>query len=107
MVSSRRSIYWEAIAGEIGYPPTYVKNRVQQIVDAIVANRARVMAGVTALPGATEGYGVQTAAAVEGNALRMVERLSRRNISGRSSLACLRAPIAGSHRQGDRAVQIC
>jgi hypothetical protein len=30
----------EAIAREIGYRPTDVKNRVQQIVDAMVTNRA-------------------------------------------------------------------
>ncbi len=67
--------HWEAIAREIGYRPTDVKNRVQQIVDAMVANRAKVTAEVTALPGATEGYVVQTAEAVEENALRMAGRL--------------------------------
>lgn len=67
--------HWEAIAREIGYRPTDVKNRVQQIVDAMVANRAKVTADVTALPGATEGYVVQTAEAVEENALRMAGRL--------------------------------
>ena len=72
MVAGR---HWEAIAREIGYRPTDVKNRVQQIVDAMVANRAKVTAEVTALPGATEGYVVQTAQAVEENALRMAGRL--------------------------------
>ena len=72
MVAGR---HWEAIAREIGYRPTDVKNRVQQIVDAMVANRAKVTTEVTALPGATEGYVVQTAAAVEENALRMAGRL--------------------------------
>ncbi len=72
MVAGR---HWEAIAREIGYRPTDVKNRVQQIVDALVANRAQVTAEVTALPGATEGYVVQTAEAVEENALRMAGRL--------------------------------
>lgn len=67
--------HWEAIAREIGYRPTDVKNRVQQIVDAMVANRARVTDYVTALPGATEGYVVQTAEAVEDNALRVAGRL--------------------------------
>lgn len=67
--------HWEVIAREIGYRPTDVKNRVQQIVDAMVANRAKVTAEVTALPGATEGYVVQTAQAVEENALRMAGRL--------------------------------
>ena len=67
--------HWEAIAREIGYRPTDVKNRVQQFVDAMVANRAKVTAEVTALPGATERYVVQTAEAVEENALLMVGRL--------------------------------
>lgn len=72
MVAGR---HWEAIAHEIGYRPTDVKHRVQQIVDAMVANRARVTADVTALPGATEGYVVQAAEAVDENALRMAGRL--------------------------------
>jgi serine/threonine-protein kinase HipA len=72
MVAGR---HWEAIARQIGYRPTDVKNRVQQIVDAMVANRAKVTEEVTALPGATEGYVVQTAEAVEENALRMAGRL--------------------------------
>ena len=67
--------HWEAIAREIGYRPTDVKNRVQQIVDAMVANRAKVTREVGALPGATKGYVTQTAETVEGNALRMVGRL--------------------------------
>ena len=67
--------HWEAIAREIGYRPTDVKNRVRQIVDAMVANRAKVTREVSVLPGATEGYVAQTAEAVEGNALRMVGRL--------------------------------
>lgn len=67
--------HWEAVARDVGYRPTDVKNRVQQIVDAMVANRAQVTAHVTALSGATEGYVVQTAEAVEENALRMAGRL--------------------------------
>ena len=41
----------------------------------MVANRAKVTTDVTALPGGTEGYVVQTAEAVEDNALRMAGRL--------------------------------
>lgn len=67
--------HWEAIAREIGYRPTDVKNRVQQIVDALVANKAKIMEDVTALAGAREGYVMQTADAVEENALRMAGRL--------------------------------
>ncbi|TQM90359.1 type II toxin-antitoxin system HipA family toxin [Roseinatronobacter monicus] len=67
--------HWEALAREVGYRPTDVKHRVQQIVDALVANRAKITNEVAALPGASEGYVVQTAEAVEGNALRMAGRL--------------------------------
>jgi serine/threonine-protein kinase HipA len=67
--------HWEALAREVGYRPTDVKHRVQQIVDALVANRAKITDEVAALPGTSEGYVVQTAEAVEGNALRMAGRL--------------------------------
>lgn len=67
--------HWESIAREIGYRPTDVKNRVQQLVDAIVENRAKVTAEVSALPGASAGYVEQTAEAVEENALRMAGKL--------------------------------
>jgi serine/threonine-protein kinase HipA len=67
--------HWEALAQEVGYRPTDVKNRVQQLVDALVANKVKTTAEVTALSGATEGYTVQTAEAVEENALRMAGKL--------------------------------
>jgi len=52
-----------------------VRNRVQELVDKLVAGRVKVTAEVAALQGATEGYVTQTAEAVEGNALRMAGRL--------------------------------
>ncbi|MDD3786922.1 MAG: hypothetical protein PHQ87_15360, partial [Hydrogenophaga sp.] len=67
--------HWEAIARDVGYRPTDVKNRVQQIVDALVANREKITAEVSALPGATKGYVAQTAEAIETNARRMAGRL--------------------------------
>ena len=67
--------HWEAVARDIGYRPTDVKNRVQQIVDAMVASNAKVTDEVSALYGATVGYVVETAEAVEKNALRMAGRL--------------------------------
>jgi serine/threonine-protein kinase HipA len=67
--------HWEALAREVGYRPTYVKSHVEQLVSAMVANRVKVTAEVSALAGATKGYVVQTAEAVEANALRMMERL--------------------------------
>ena len=72
MVAGR---HWEAIARDVGYRPTDVKNRVQQIVDALVANREKITDEVSALPGATKGYVVQTAEAIEANARRMAGRL--------------------------------
>ena len=67
--------HWEAMARDIGYRPTDVRNRVQDLVDKLVAGRVKVTAEVAALQGATEGYVTQTAEAVEGNALRMAGRL--------------------------------
>lgn len=67
--------HWEAMAREIGYRPTDVRNRVQELVDKLVAGRVSVSSDVAALPGATEGYVAQTAGAVEANALRMAGRL--------------------------------
>jgi len=68
--------HWEAIASEIGYRPTDVRNRVQELVDRLVANRVRVTEEVAALPGATAGYVAQTAELVEANALRIAGRVS-------------------------------
>lgn len=67
--------HWEAMAREIGYRPTDVRNRVQELVDKLVAGRVSVTAEVTAFAGATEGYVTQTAAAVEANALSVAGRL--------------------------------
>ena len=67
--------HWEAMAREIGYRPTDVRNRVQELVDKLVASRVRVTADIAAIPGSTEGYVTQTAEAVEANALRMAGRL--------------------------------
>jgi serine/threonine-protein kinase HipA len=47
---------------------------VHQTVEAMVANRAKIMAKVAALLGATAGYVIQTADAVENNALRILGR---------------------------------
>lgn len=67
--------HWEAMAREIGYRPTDVRNRVQELVDKLVASRVSVTADIAAIPGSTEGYVTQTAEAVEPNALRMAGRL--------------------------------
>jgi serine/threonine-protein kinase HipA len=67
--------HWEAVAREVGYRPTDVKGRVEQLVSSMVANRVQVTDVVSALDGATKGYVKQTAEAVEANALRMLGRL--------------------------------
>ena len=67
--------HWEAIVREVGYRPTDVKNRVQQIAGAMVANKVNVTAEVAALAGAIQGYMAQTAGTVEENAMRMAGRL--------------------------------
>jgi serine/threonine-protein kinase HipA len=67
--------HWEKVARDIGYRPTDVRKRVQELVDKLIACRVNVTAEVAALRGATEGYVTQTAEAVEGNALRMAGRL--------------------------------
>ncbi len=67
--------HWAAIAEDVGFRPRDVLTRVQELIDGIVANRARVTEAVARLPGATAGYTAQTAELVEGNALRMGGRL--------------------------------
>lgn len=67
--------HWEKVARDIGYRPTDVRNRVQELVDKLVAGRVAVTSEVAALSGATEGYVTQTGEAVETNALRMAGRL--------------------------------
>lgn len=48
---------------------------MQQMVDAMVVNRAKITAEAITLAGATQGYVVQSATAAEENALRMAGRL--------------------------------
>ncbi|UXX81522.1 HipA domain-containing protein [Roseovarius pelagicus] len=67
--------HWEKMARDIGYRPTDVRKRIQELVDKLVACRMKVTTEVAALQGATAGYVTQTAEAVEGNAMRMAGRL--------------------------------
>ena len=67
--------HWDATARDLGYRPTDLRKRVQEIVDCIVAKKVAVTGAVAALPGATTGYVEQTANAVENNALRIAGRL--------------------------------
>jgi serine/threonine-protein kinase HipA len=67
--------HWDIIAETTGYRPADVRKRVQELVDAMVAQRVRVTRAVEALPGSVAGYVQETAEAIEGNALRIGGRL--------------------------------
>ena len=67
--------HWDTIAEAIGYRPSDVRNRVQQIADAIVVHRVAVTRGVAHQQGCTRGYVEQAASLIEENALRIAGRL--------------------------------
>lgn len=67
--------HWDAMAVEQGYRPADIRNRVQELVDGIVAHRMRVIAEVSELPGAHAGYVTEAAELIEENALRIAGRL--------------------------------
>ena len=67
--------HWTAIAEAGGYRPADVRLRVQEIVDALVAQRVAASEAVAAFPGSTAGYVEQAADLVERNALRIAGRL--------------------------------
>ena len=67
--------HWDAIAHSVGYRPTDVRKRVQELVDAMVAARVDVTRTITAFPGCVAGYVEQAAQLVEDNALRIAGRL--------------------------------
>ncbi|MCJ1901454.1 MULTISPECIES: HipA domain-containing protein [Paracoccus] len=67
--------HWDIIAGDMGYRPADLRQRVQELVDAMVANRVTVAGAVASLPGVTSGYVEQAAELIETNALRIAGRL--------------------------------
>lgn len=67
--------HWDAVAEAVGYRPADVRKRVQELVDAMVANRVAVTKAVTTQPGCTSGYVEQAASLIESNALRIAGRL--------------------------------
>lgn len=67
--------HWDTIARDAGFRPTDLRHRVQELVDAIVANRVKVAQSVLAMPGTTPGYVNQAAELIEANALRIAGRL--------------------------------
>ncbi|MBI1400041.1 type II toxin-antitoxin system HipA family toxin [Hyphomonas sp.] len=69
--------HWDAIAVTVSYRPADVRERVREIVDQCVAQRAGVTKAVKALPGSAAGYVEQAAGCVEENALRIAGRLRK------------------------------
>jgi serine/threonine-protein kinase HipA len=67
--------HWNAIAGSAGYRPADVRDRVQQLADALVAKRLATTEAVVDLPGRTRGYVEEAAELIEDNALRIAGRL--------------------------------
>lgn len=67
--------HWDAIAEESGFRPADLRQRVQELVDAIVANRVATFTAVANLPGSAEGYAEQAGEVIETNALRIAGRL--------------------------------
>ncbi|WP_299950240.1 HipA domain-containing protein [Hyphomonas sp. BRH_c22] len=69
--------HWDAIAKAVNYRPADVRKRVQELVDALLANRVAVSQAIAALPGSSRGYVEETAGLVEENALRIAGRLRK------------------------------
>ena len=67
--------HWDAIAQAVNYRPADVRKRVQELVDALVANRVAVTQSVAALPGCAGGYAEEVADLIENNSLRIAGRL--------------------------------
>ncbi|MDG1418374.1 MAG: type II toxin-antitoxin system HipA family toxin [Maricaulis sp.] len=67
--------HWDAIAKSVGYRPTDVRQRVQSLVDSLVANRVAAVSDITSLPGCAAGYVEEAAELIEENALRIAGRL--------------------------------
>lgn len=67
--------HWDAIAATVGYRPADVRTRVQELVDAMVAQRVGVTQAVSALAGSNRGYVEEAATLIETNALRIAGRL--------------------------------
>ena len=67
--------HWDAIAGDMGYRPTDLRDRVQELVDAIIVKSPAVAGEIVDLPGVTPGYVGQAVELIEVNALRIAGRL--------------------------------
>lgn len=67
--------HWDMIARDMGYRPTDLRNRVQDLVDAMIAKSHGVAEGMADLAGVTPGYVAQAVALIEANALRIAGQL--------------------------------
>lgn len=68
--------HWDAIAQDVGFRPSNVRSRVQQLVDLIVAYRVPITKRVSGYEAATKGYVEEVAQVIERNALRIAGRLA-------------------------------
>lgn len=69
--------HWQAIAQAVNYRPADVRQRVQELVDAMVADRVAVTQAVAGFDGSARGYVEQAAELIETNALRIAGRLQK------------------------------
>ncbi|WP_052362667.1 HipA domain-containing protein [Falsirhodobacter sp. alg1] len=69
--------HWNAIALAQGYRPADIRRRVQELADAIVAQKIAVITEVSALAGVSAGYVTEAADMIEANALRIAGRLRK------------------------------
>ncbi|MBI1263793.1 MAG: hypothetical protein GC187_03555 [Alphaproteobacteria bacterium] len=68
---------WQAIAQAVNYRPADVLQRVQELVDSMLAERVAVAEAVASLQGSVRGYVEQAAELIEANALRIAGRLRK------------------------------
>jgi hypothetical protein len=87
--------HWERVARDIGYRPTDVRNRVQELVDKLVACRVKVTAEVAALQGATRAMSRRPRKLSKGMRFAWQGGYPPRSDGSRSPR---RAPVAGSER---------
>ncbi|MCR8549291.1 HipA domain-containing protein, partial [Salipiger sp. P9] len=68
--------HWERIAGDAGMRASVLRNRIVDMVDRMVAARIATTGTVAQMQGAASGYVAEAAEALEGNALRILGRLT-------------------------------
>lgn len=68
--------HWDRIAEDAGFSPRVLRQRVQELVDTMVARRVEATQLVCDMDGAERGMVEHVAGLVEGNALRIAGRLN-------------------------------